>query len=283
MRHCGSAGPVYRGAVAEQRFTGAFREAIWRAFDQRCLYCQLPLSFADMEIDHLLPESTTVDGLADYRARLGLPSTFSLVGFEKLAPSCAKCNGEKRALPLADGALMIKLAQIADRRPRLLAELEKKRVGRELDAVLRMVQHSLEAEKFSMDQLSQGLEILRRNPDGMHGASGRDRTPPSPEIPFLGTHFLDRGRVTLTTQATESLSRLDLSERDLLNVIRAFGSTGMIKASRVAGKDGVYELRLSNGMRLYFSVPSEDETVILGLYQRQDPGANGGAFTFPFR
>jgi hypothetical protein len=257
--------------VADQRFTHAFREALWRAFGKVCFYCELPLDFAAMEIDHLIPESTAPDDLKSLKARLGLPDGFSVTGYENLAPACSNCNGRKRALALADGALMIKLAEIAARRPNLSQELERRRASRDLDAILRLIQNSIDDGKFSASDLARHLSFLELHPDGFYGSSGKDRTTPSPETRFTGMHFLDEGSVLLSASVEADLRRLGYGLHDLVHLLRGFGSMGRIAAKRLAGSEepALYELRVDDKLRLVFTHESDGRILIISLFEKK--------------
>src|SRR4051794_11632776 len=77
-------------AMSEQRFSNAFREALWEAHLRKCLYCRKDIAFVEMKVDHVIPESAQKDykRLLEVRKGLGLGSEFSILGFENLAPSC---------------------------------------------------------------------------------------------------------------------------------------------------------------------------------------------------
>jgi hypothetical protein len=42
--------------MGKYRFSYAQRYALWRAYDMKCFYCEKPLDFRNMTIDHVLPE-----------------------------------------------------------------------------------------------------------------------------------------------------------------------------------------------------------------------------------
>jgi hypothetical protein len=42
--------------VSKHRFSYVERYALWRTYDGRCFYCEKPLDFQDMTIDHVIPE-----------------------------------------------------------------------------------------------------------------------------------------------------------------------------------------------------------------------------------
>ncbi len=42
--------------MKKHKFTDEEHFAIWRAYGQKCFYCEQSLSFAEITIDHLIPE-----------------------------------------------------------------------------------------------------------------------------------------------------------------------------------------------------------------------------------
>ena len=42
--------------MTKHRFSYVERYALWRAYDGRCFYCEKPLDFQDMTVDHIIPE-----------------------------------------------------------------------------------------------------------------------------------------------------------------------------------------------------------------------------------
>ena len=63
----------------------------------KCWLCGEPLSFIEMEVDHVLPEKLLNDGaeLARVLNEFGLPRDFNLNSFENWLPAHAHCNLQK--------------------------------------------------------------------------------------------------------------------------------------------------------------------------------------------
>jgi 5-methylcytosine-specific restriction endonuclease McrA len=73
------------------------RAAIWQAHDYRCIYCTEHVVFADLDIDHIIPEylkekpEQLSDLLKDYEL-----DDFDIDGLQNLVPSHRHCNLQKR-------------------------------------------------------------------------------------------------------------------------------------------------------------------------------------------
>jgi 5-methylcytosine-specific restriction endonuclease McrA len=87
----------------------ATRFAIYTKWPQKCVWCQEPVAYRDVEIDHMIPKSladASADDAAERAKELeelirlhGLPADFDVHSEENLAPSCRRCNGFKGDRP----------------------------------------------------------------------------------------------------------------------------------------------------------------------------------------
>jgi hypothetical protein len=75
------------------------RIAIWRAHGKRCAYCGEQISFKEIEIDHVIPESLARNStnLERVITELGLPPDFQLTSLLSLVPAHERCNSIKRS------------------------------------------------------------------------------------------------------------------------------------------------------------------------------------------
>ena len=87
--------------MAKHRFSYVERYALWKAYDGRCFYCEKPLGFQDMTVDHIVPEwlREHPDKLRqlreEYQVDVSFPG-FQINDFGNWAPAHPrKCNGRK--------------------------------------------------------------------------------------------------------------------------------------------------------------------------------------------
>ena len=73
--------------------------AIWTAHSKRCAYCEEPLKYADLEIDHIIPRSllNKPQELQNLLALLSLPAGFDIESLNNLLPTHGNCNFRKKA------------------------------------------------------------------------------------------------------------------------------------------------------------------------------------------
>jgi hypothetical protein len=79
--------------------SGLKRFAIWTAHSKRCAYCEEPLKYSDLEIDHIIPRSLRKkpQELQNLLTQLSLQTNFDLDSLENLLPAHGSCNFRKKA------------------------------------------------------------------------------------------------------------------------------------------------------------------------------------------
>lgn len=111
------------------------RAALWEAHGKRCFWHGEPIEFAQLEIDHLIPESfenKTLD-LKNILKGASLPEDYDLQGLQNLVPSCKTCNGRKSA-HVYSAPQLISLTHLADRiLPKVETILKSKRDRMDLE------------------------------------------------------------------------------------------------------------------------------------------------------
>jgi 5-methylcytosine-specific restriction endonuclease McrA len=71
------------------------RVALFEAYSEICQWCKHPLVFADMQIDHIFPENSTPEKLAEMIEMHGQPSDFDVHATYNLVPTCGPANRHK--------------------------------------------------------------------------------------------------------------------------------------------------------------------------------------------
>lgn len=253
--------------MSEQRFTNIFRECLWLTYSEKCFYCQRPLAFSVMKIDHVIPESlkSKHKELNSLKTRLGLPNDFDVLGFENLVPSCEDCNKNKSDIPLADGALMIQLAQVKKKVPLLEERLQKKGKERSLDQTLRCIIRSVEAEKFTDEDLIKHLEFYRKHPNGISGSSG-NAPPASPEERAWGMHIAINEGIIWTDESMNELQKLNLDAEHINNLIfNTVISRSKFEIKKLNGTDFI--LRFMPNYRITFRL-TDKGVMVLSIYSK---------------
>jgi hypothetical protein len=223
--------------MSGQRFTNAFRDALWSTHSKKCFYCRRELALLDMEIDHVLHESllNSPRQLAATKQRLGLDPNFDIVGFENLAPACRECNSKKGALSIADGKISIDLARLAKKLPALEAELNKQEQERDLETTVRFIIRSLDSGKYTEEQLKSGIETFMRFRGGISGSSPL-APPPSPEFRKYG-NLPEPHQIIWTSHALKSMKNSGINAAKIVaGIVSSATSTQLGPRSCTASK-----------------------------------------------
>jgi len=151
--------------MSTYKFSAAQRYAIFLAHGMKCYMCKVPLDYASMAVDHVLPERLlATPSLFDAtRSTLGLPASFELNSFENWMPTCAPCNGKKSALLFKPSPLILvelqQLAEKADRAREICAELVS---TRQVSIALGVLERALEGGRSFDGSTQERLFALLR-------------------------------------------------------------------------------------------------------------------------
>jgi hypothetical protein len=116
------------------------RLAAWQVWGERCVWCRRPVSFAQVELDHLLPRSLAGDTLAEALRLHGLAAGWDPLAQPNVAPACRECNLRKGArIPPNVPIVVLLLAEAAEKAP-LVEQAAARLTGRRrLDAAVKIV------------------------------------------------------------------------------------------------------------------------------------------------
>jgi hypothetical protein len=126
--------------MSSQRIGLDLRHAIWLTHNRRCVYCTEPLSFAEVDVDHVIPETlATTPELHKVLARLNLPADFDLQSVLNFVPAHRRCNLAKTSdvFNEANARFFLHQAEMAAPNVQKLVSSKKKRDSR--DSILSSV------------------------------------------------------------------------------------------------------------------------------------------------
>jgi 5-methylcytosine-specific restriction endonuclease McrA len=111
--------------LAAMMFDIKTRVALWNANQRKCFYCSEPISYKDLEIDHIVPEKTTTHELVELQSRISLPSDFGLNALCNLGPTHHSCNNRKGGTLLDDQVIVYYQQLWSKKQEPIQRELEK--------------------------------------------------------------------------------------------------------------------------------------------------------------
>jgi hypothetical protein len=136
--------------VSKYRLSYSERYALWKAYDGRCFYCEKPLDFDNMTVEHILPErlSENPAELRRWRQKYEIDELFpgfQINHFANWVPTHHKCNLRKGSDILPKKMTLMVLEQVQRRLPKVREELERLSRSRGRDRLLGSL--SVEIEK----------------------------------------------------------------------------------------------------------------------------------------
>lgn len=149
--------------MSKHRFSHIERYALWKAYDGRCFYCEEPLDFQDMTIDHIVPEHLVEhsDELRqlrrDYDIDDNIPN-FQVNGFANWVPAHPrKCNTRKGIEIFPKKMLLLILHEVQRKLPRVQKQLQLLQKDRGRTHLFRSLGAAIENKHLSVDDVRKFL------------------------------------------------------------------------------------------------------------------------------
>lgn len=153
--------------MSVQKFSAIEREAVWRAYSQRCVYTRGLLEVSNFHIDHIVPE-TLLDTPKELKQALkdcGLDDNFDVLGWENLVPCQPGMNLQKGAIVFEPSQARYFLGIAAARKPEVIEEIGKIERARKRGRAIIMLQQTLETGKLKPEEVAKILQDHLGEPD----------------------------------------------------------------------------------------------------------------------
>jgi hypothetical protein len=142
--------------MARKTFPTSTRAAIWQAHERRCIYCTELVAFADLDIDHIIPDhlKEKPEQLAKLLNEYGLSNDFDVNGLFNLVPSHRHCNFQKKGqvLPKSRALHFLSIAEGRyDKTYKIELELKEQA---QRDKFIVLLQVALEEGRISREELN---------------------------------------------------------------------------------------------------------------------------------
>jgi hypothetical protein len=144
-----------------QKIDAVTREAIWSAHNLRCFYCTHPVLFAEVEIDHFIPETISAGDFAGLVERGVIPADLDLFGPDNLVPACRRHNCAKSDIIMSDTFVALQIAVISRVAGKVRRDLAKQRKLYRLDQIFRHLQKGVDQGSFSAAEARDYMHRLR--------------------------------------------------------------------------------------------------------------------------
>ncbi|MDM8552357.1 HNH endonuclease signature motif containing protein [Desulfobacterales bacterium HSG2] len=149
--------------MTKHRFSYIERYALWKAYDGRCFYCEEPLDFQDMSIDHVVPERFVgyPDELAQFRRDYDIDENFpnfQVNDFANWVPAHPrKCNTRKGSEVFSKKMMLLILHEVQRRLPAVEKQLTLLRKERGRARIFGSLGTAIENQNFSIADVREFL------------------------------------------------------------------------------------------------------------------------------
>lgn len=132
------------------------RSALWSSYNNICFYCNRPLDWDEMHIDHLIPEFLDRDKEAFTKVKetYGLIEDFDLNELYNLVPAHSKCNLRKSSELFGKGPTLFYLGLTNRSIPKIQREIEKLGRRKNKGQILSKLQIALTTNLIGLEELS---------------------------------------------------------------------------------------------------------------------------------
>jgi hypothetical protein len=151
--------------MSKTTFDNIIRNALWTAYKNNCFYCSQPLSWGDLHIDHIIPESLLQknDELEKIKQDFGLDENFNLNGLYNLVPSHSKCNSRKSDNLFPKNTTLFYLTITHQTESKIKIEIEKLKRNKNKGLILSKLQSALSINAIDIKDLKKILTEAEKN------------------------------------------------------------------------------------------------------------------------
>jgi hypothetical protein len=146
--------------MSDYKFSDIQRVSIWEGYRRKCQYCNQPISYSELNIDHIIPESLErgTSELAALLNDLNLPQDFDINSYLNLFPAHSMCNLRKADLIFSKESILFYLEIAKSRYGQVLEWEERLRKKRFSEKILIDISIALYSGKITHSQVG---EILK--------------------------------------------------------------------------------------------------------------------------
>lgn len=149
--------------MSKHHFYTQQRWALWLAYSKRCAYCQEPILWRELAIDHILPKTLLnhPDEWAKLRDDYGLVENFNLNDYENWYPAHTICNLRKGKTRFQKAAALFYL-QVAREKASKARQFEARMAKDErADDLFRRLEAAVEQRTITADEIIAFVDSLK--------------------------------------------------------------------------------------------------------------------------
>ena len=146
-------------------FDNITRSALWSVYNNTCFYCNLPLDWGDLHIDHIIPEflSEKIEMFDIIKKDFDLDLKFDLNAFYNLVPTHSKCNLKKSHNLFSKATSLFYLELALKNENEIKAEIDKLKRRKNKGQILSKLQSALTTNLISTKELKDLINEAEKN------------------------------------------------------------------------------------------------------------------------
>lgn len=141
------------------------RSALWTSYNYVCFYCNKPLDWDDLNIDHIIPEcfATDQEKFEQIKTEYELDVEFDLNALYNLVPTHSKCNLRKNDNVFVKTTTLYYLALTNKNKTKTENEIQKLKMRKNKGQIISKLQSALAANLIDTKELQEILIKAKQN------------------------------------------------------------------------------------------------------------------------
>lgn len=147
------------------KFDNITRSALWGSYNYLCFYCNRPLEWDDLNIDHIVPEhySKDISAFEKVKTEYELDKNFDLNALYNLVPTHSKCNLRKSGGLFQKRTTLYYLGLTNKALKKIQDEIEKLKNRKNKGQIISKLQSALAADLIDINELEVLLTKARED------------------------------------------------------------------------------------------------------------------------
>jgi len=141
--------------MSKTKFDNIIRSALWASYNYICFYCNRPLDWDDLQIDHIIPESLNLkpEVLKQVIKEYELEDGFDLNALYNIVPAHGKCNRRKSNELFKKNTTLYYLGLTKQAIPKIESEIHKLKNRRNKGQIISKLQTALATNQIDTNEL----------------------------------------------------------------------------------------------------------------------------------
>ncbi len=143
--------------MSRTKFDNILRTALWNSYSNKCFYCNQILSWDELHIDHLIPESIANDTIQFHRIIYDyeLDKDFEVNELYNLVPTHSRCNFRKTNILFAKRTTLFYLEITQQKIQKIKDEFQKIKTRKNKGQIISKLQSALSSNLIDIEELKE--------------------------------------------------------------------------------------------------------------------------------